>query len=78
MKTFHKQRILLRASKMALMIFIGVVLVLWAWNNALTTIFGLPTIQFRESIGLIILALGISFIFRPRRNHNNHLGGESS
>jgi len=75
MKTFHNKRILLRVSKMALIVFVGAVLVLWAWNNTLTTLFGLPTIHVKESIGLIILALGISFIFRSSRHQISTLSG---
>ena len=76
MKTLHNKRVLLYAIKIALSLFVTAALILWAWNNSLTIIFGLPTFHIKESIGLIILALGISFIFRSRRFNFTHLGGE--
>jgi hypothetical protein len=59
-------------------VFVSAVLTLWAWNSAMTTIFGLPVIHFKEALGIIILAYGISIVFKPGRNHVNHLTGPKS
>lgn len=53
--------------KTVLMLIVGATLILWSWNNTLPTIFGLPAIHFKESIGLVVLALSVSFIFRQGR-----------
>lgn len=55
--------------KIITLLIVSTVLVLWAWNNAMTTIFGLPAIQFKEATGIIILAVGISFLFKPGGYH---------
>jgi len=76
MKTLHNMRVLLYAIKIALSLFVTAALILWAWNNSLMIILGLPTIHIKESIGLIILALGISFIFGSRGFNFTRLSGE--
>ena len=66
-KIFNRQNLIYTA-KASLMLFVGATLVLWSWNNTLPAIFGLPTIHFKESIGLVVLALSVSFIFRQSQH----------
>ncbi|MFQ5469713.1 MAG: hypothetical protein ACE5EH_05325 [Gammaproteobacteria bacterium] len=68
MKELLNLQAIIHASKAALILFVGATLVLWSWNNTLPALFGLPSIHFKESIGLILLALSISFIFRQGRH----------
>ena len=76
MNKILNREILIYTSKIILMLFVGASLVLWSWNNTLTVIFELPSIRFKESFGLIILALSISFIFRQGRHSLRHNEGK--
>lgn len=76
MNKLTNKQTLIHTSKAILMLFIGATLVLWSWNNTLPVIFGLPSIHFKESIGLIVLALSISFIFRQGRHSLRHNEGK--
>ncbi len=49
-------------------------LILWSWNTSMTVIFGLPSIHFTESIGLVTLALTFSWIIKPGKRRSNHFG----
>jgi len=45
------------------------ILLLWGWNNAIPDIFGLPPIQFKQAMGLMVFFGIISLILRPDRRH---------
>lgn len=64
--------------KSAGLLFLSIVLTIWAWNNALTTIFGLPVIHFKEATGIIILAFGVSLLIKPGKYQCKHDSGLES
>lgn len=69
---------LISAVKALVMLFIGTTLVLWSWNNTLPAILGLPAIHFKEALGLVVLVLSISFIFRQGCSAARHHHGLDS
>jgi hypothetical protein len=63
----HSKRLLFHTLTLILMVLVAASLILWAWNTSLTTIFGLPSIHFKESISLATLALTFSMLIRPTK-----------
>ena len=41
----------------------------FSWNMFAPDVFGLPRLEFRNALGMTILAAALSFIVRPRRRH---------
>jgi len=78
MNTNHRKAFFTQATKATLILFVSTVLILWAWNNSMTTIFGLPVIHFKEAISLIILGLGLSFVLRAGKHQLTHNRGYSN
>lgn len=62
------------AFQAVLFLFVGATLILWSWNATLPSIFGLPVIEFKESLALIILIVTISFVSRLGRHTLCHYG----
>lgn len=56
--------------KITIAYLIAALLLLWGWNSAIPDLFALPTIQFKQSIGLIILIGIVSFLLRCGRGHS--------
>lgn len=65
MNKFIDNNFIRQALRITILLFVSTVLVLWAWNNAMTAIFGLPVIHFKEASGIVILAIGVSILFKP-------------
>ena len=78
MNTEHQKRLLMKTGKITLVLFATSIMVLWAWNTTMTTIFGLPAIQFKEAVGLMILAGAVSFMFRGGKHRLHTPSNESS
>ena len=56
---------------MATLAFIvATILLLWGWNSAMPYLFELPTIQFKQALGLMVLIGILSFFLRHRQRHN--------
>ena len=61
---------------MATLAFIvATILLLWGWNSAMPDIFGLPTMQFKQAMGFMVLIGIVSFFLRRGRWHgaNTHI-----
>ena len=78
MNKHPQKQIAMQLAKGTLILFVSTTLLLWAWNNAITTIFSLPAIHFKEAMGLLILVFGIRFIFRGGQHGMLKRGGEAS
>lgn len=78
MNRITDRRFLMNILKTVLFLFLTVVLMIWAWNNAVTTIFGLPVIHFKEALGILILAFGVSMLFKPGSPQTKYLEGNKS
>jgi hypothetical protein len=56
--------------KITIAYFIATILLLWGWNSAIPDLFALPTMQFKQATGLIILIGTASFLLRCGRSHD--------
>ena len=78
MNKITDRRFLVNILKTVLFLFLTVVLMIWAWNNAITTIFGLPVIHFKEALGILILAFGVSILFKSGNSQAKYFQGSKS
>jgi hypothetical protein len=76
MNELRNRRILFHTTTLILIALGAAGLVLWSWNASMTTIFGLPSIHIKESIGLVTLVLIFSLIVKPGKGRFNHFGGD--
>ena len=78
MNRITDRRLLVHILKTVSFLFLSTVLVIWAWNNAVTTLFGLPAIHFKEALGILILAFGVSMLFKPGGPQSKYFQGNKS
>jgi hypothetical protein len=50
--------------KLFLAFIVATILFLWGWNSAMPDLFGLPIMQFKQALGLMILIGIITFFLR--------------
>lgn len=77
MNTPQQKRFFMQATKITLALFVSTVLILWAWNTTVVTLFGLPAMRFKEAVGLLILAMGVSWVLRGGQHRLSKLSGST-
>jgi hypothetical protein len=58
--------------KLTLAFIVATTLLLWGWNTAVPDLFGLPAIQFKQALGLMILLVIASVFTNFHRNHDRN------
>ena len=76
MKTHQKLHPISQLSLVALAFLGSAVGVLWAWNTVMPEVLGLAAIQYKHSLALVILGIGLSFIF-GNRTHRCRIPGRN-
>jgi hypothetical protein len=61
----HGRRVL--TSMVALLA--AIILILWGWNSAIPDLFGLPSMHFKQAMGLTVFAVVLPFILHLGTRH---------
>ncbi len=59
-----------RALGSILVLLTSIVLITWAWNSAIPDLFALPSMHFKQAVGLTVLLIVVSFILHPGSRHS--------
>jgi len=52
-----------------LMLLALMLVISWSWNSAIPDLFGLPTLHFKQAMGLTVLLVVLSFILQLGARH---------
>jgi hypothetical protein len=62
-----------RLIKLILAFIATTILLLWGWNSAIPDLFGLPTIEFKQAPGLMVLIVIVFVLLRSGHCHDREV-----